>query len=87
MIELLKLMYAASGVIMVAAYIPNIIEMLKIDESESSILTWFIWYLSSCVAILYGWFVLHDVIFTMISCGHFLGTGVSCAIQVRKKFF
>lgn len=85
MIEFLKILYLGFGLFMIVAYVPNIIKMLNTDKSDSSVFTWIIWFVSSCIAILYGIFVLHDRIFTILSVGHFLGTGISSAIQIRKK--
>lgn len=85
MLELLQTVYFAFGLITVAAYIPNIIQMLKTDHTESSLVSWIIWWLSSCTSIMYGIFILHDRMFTIISAGHFCGTLTVIIIQILKR--
>ncbi|HET8687088.1 MAG TPA: hypothetical protein VFM18_10545 [Methanosarcina sp.] len=84
--QIVTLFYAVMGFVSILTYIPTIYVMYNvIDESDSSIFSWVLWWLSSIAGVLYGSVVTKDFTFTMISLGHFLGTSVIILIQLYKR--
>jgi uncharacterized membrane protein HdeD (DUF308 family) len=87
MLDYLKVSYGICGLLMIIAYIPTLIQMLKTEENDSSLFGWMIWWISSIVSVLYAGFVVQDHLFMYVQIGHLIGTSSIVTIQVRKKHF
>ncbi|HET8685889.1 MAG TPA: hypothetical protein VFM18_04410 [Methanosarcina sp.] len=86
MIDELKIAYTIAGILSVGSYVPQIWTMMKkSNENDSSLISWFIWWSTSIVGVAYARYVTKDLLFTMTSVGHLIGTSTILLIQLYKR--
>lgn len=86
-LDLLKLLYAASGLVVVTAYVPQVRSAWQSTTGahDVSLATWGTWTGTSFVSLLYAHFVTGDIGFTLVSLGNLLGCALvlTCAAYRR----
>lgn len=88
MIDLIKVLYSLSGLIVVASYIPQIYKLIKDINNAAglSIYTWFGWSTTSIISVIYGVYVLKDPLFLYFSIANMTGCCVVFSFLLYHNF-
>lgn len=85
MIASISVFYMIMSIISIASYFKMIMKMIRSKETDTSISSWFLWWVSSIAGVLYAYLVVDDLLFLFTSTGHLLGTSVILVLQCRKQ--
>jgi CBS domain containing-hemolysin-like protein len=86
-LTLLKLVYAVSGGIVIAAYLPQVRAAWGsvTGAHDVSLTTWSVWTGTSLVSLLYAHFVTGDIGFTLVSVGNLSGCALVTACVIYRR--
>lgn len=82
LIQILAVTYAGVGVAGIIAYWPTIKDLLS-GRPSANTLSYFLWTLTSTVTLLYALFVLHDLLFRLVSGLYFFANGLIFILRLK----
>lgn len=84
-ISTLTFLYAGVGIVSAIGYYGTIKELLQ-KKPSASIPSYAVWTVTSLISLLYGIFVLPDLLFIAVSLLNFVACGVILVLLVRLKY-
>lgn len=85
LIKLITITYGVSGFIMLVSYLPQIRKSILHKGAGVSVSAWLGWCFTSASALFYAMFVVHDLLFSVLSLGHLIACSVITIIGVINK--
>ncbi|MDZ5457578.1 hypothetical protein [Azohydromonas lata] len=87
MLELVSVLYAVFGAVLVAAYIPQLwsVWRSRTGAADVSLLTWSIWSTSATVTLLYAALVARNAEFVLVSTGNLVGCYAVTSLIVYRR--
>ena len=80
--QILAVAYGGVGVVGIVAYWPTIKDLFN-NKPSANIFSYFLWTLTSTVTLLYGLFVLRDLLFRLVSGLYFLANALIFILRLR----
>ena len=81
----IKMLYVINGVFAILLYLPQIVSVWKEDNKSMSLVTFGGWSIGALITAFYAWFSVRDVVFTVISLAHMVGSGSIFLIVAGKR--
>ena len=88
MLAIVSALYAVFGVVLVAAYFPQLLSVWRsrTGAADVSLGTWSIWSVSATVSLLYAAFVSRDTGYTLVSFGNLIGCYAITGLTAFKRY-
>ena len=80
----LTISYALAGIICCIAYFPTIRDLYLHKKQSANITTYILWTITALITLLYSFFILHDILFRIISAANFVFCGLILYLSVLK---
>ncbi len=84
-LQLLRFAYGAVGLITFIAYFPTIKDLYVYKKPSANISSYILWTTTSGIALLYGLFILSDMLFISVSAVSFFACAIVLVLSIRLK--
>jgi len=84
-IQFLTLAYGLGGVVTFLGYMPTVRDLLK-NKPSANIGTYIIWTITTLFASLYGFFVLNNIVFSIVVNLQLLACSVVLILRIRLRY-
>jgi hypothetical protein len=81
-IRILAVAYGSVGIIGIVAYWPTVKDLIRKKPSANTS-SYFIWMATSLITLLYSLFVVHDLLFQLVSGAYLIANGTIFLLRLR----
>jgi len=84
-LQIIVFLYASTGIVAIIGYFPTIKDLMRKKES-ANIQSYIIWTFCSCIAFLYAFFIISDLLLEIVIGLGFASCAIILALALKLKY-